>query len=129
MRGLAAIRALINVARFVAREGHAPLGQLAHRIGRAFAQAGDGVLIAQPVGSAHGVVHVPAPVILAARAERGVDAALRRHRMAAARIDLADRRHAQAAFGRSNGRAQAGAAGADDHHVIFMLRKFVSVHI
>ena len=39
--------------------------QLIDRVGRVAAEIFDGVLVAQPVRSLDGVVHVPAPVVLA----------------------------------------------------------------
>jgi hypothetical protein len=82
-RGHAAERALVNLALFGAREGHAPMFQLVNRFGRVLAEIFDGILVAQPVGPLDGVVHVPAPVILAHIAKSRRNAALRRHRMRA----------------------------------------------
>ena len=55
--------------------------QLVDRFRRVAAHIFDGVLVAEPVGTLDGVVHVPAPVVLAHIAKRGGDAALRRDSM------------------------------------------------
>ena len=86
MGGHAAERALIDLAVVLpARERQAPMFELVDRLGRAAAHVFDGVLVAEPVGALDGVVHVPAPVVLAHIAERGGDAALRRDRVRAGR--------------------------------------------
>jgi len=78
MRGHAAERALIDLAVFLAaRERHAPVLELIDRGRRVLAHVFDGVLVAEPVGALHRVVHVPAPVVLAHVAERGGNSALR----------------------------------------------------
>src|SRR6202035_569168 len=69
-------------------------------------QVFDRVLVAEPVRTLDGVVHVPAPVVLAHVAERGRDAALRSNGV------RAGRKH----FGDAGG-AQTRSAGADHHHV------------
>ena len=119
VRGHAAERALIDLAVFLAaRERQAPVLQLVHGGRRVAAHVFDRVLVAEPVGALDGVVHVPAPVVLAHVAERGGDAALRRDRVRARREDLGDAGGAQAGFGAADDGAQARAAGADHHHVI-----------
>ena len=118
MGGHAAERALIDLAVFAARERQAPMLQFVDRFRRAAAHIFDGVLVAEPVRPLHGVVHVPAPVVLAHIAERGGDAALRRHRVRARRKHLGDAGGAQAGFAAADHGAQAGAAGADDDDVV-----------
>ena len=131
MRGHAAERALIDLAVFLAaRERQAPVLQLVHGGRRVAAHVFDRVLVAEPVGALDGVVHVPAPVVLAHVAERGRDAALRRDRVRAGRKHLGDAGGAQAGFGAADDRAQARAAGADHHHVVGVIldRIGVAVH-
>ena len=60
---VAAKRALIDIALFIAREGHAPMLKLVNRFGRFAAEIFDRILIAQPVRPFDRVIHVPAPVI------------------------------------------------------------------
>src|SRR5204863_7058122 len=86
----------------------------------------DCVLIAEPVRPLDRVVHVPAPVIVAHIAERRGDAALRRYGMTAGREHLADAGGLQPLDRRAEGRAQPGAAGADDDDVISMFGDRIS---
>jgi hypothetical protein len=67
---VAAEGALVDLAVLGAAEGHAVVLQLDDRRDRLAAHVFDGVLVAEPVRPLHGVVHVPAPVILAHVAER-----------------------------------------------------------
>ena len=62
--GHAAKGALVDLAVLGAREGHAEMLQLVDRGGRMAAEIFDEILVAQPVRTLDGVVHVPAPVIL-----------------------------------------------------------------
>ncbi len=118
MRRHAAERALIDLAVLEARERHAPMLELDDRRNALAAHVFDRVLVAEPVGALDRVVHVPAPVVLAHVAERGADAALRRHRVAARREHLGDARGLEARLRHAQGRAQATAAGADDDDVV-----------
>src|SRR4051794_6768391 len=91
MGGHAAEWALIDLPVILAaRERQAPVLKLIHGGRRIASKVFDRVLVAQPVRTLHGVVHVPAPVVLAHIAERGGDAALRRDRMRARGKDLSD---------------------------------------
>ena len=88
---------------------------------RVAAQIFDGVLIAEPVRPLDGVVHVPAPIVLAHIAERGGDAALRRHGVGAGRKHFGDAGGAQAGLAAADDRAQSGAAGADHHDIVSVI--------
>jgi hypothetical protein len=118
MRGHAAERTLIDLAVFTARERQAPMFEFVHRLRRGAAHIFDGVLVAEPVGALDGVVHVPAPVVLAHIAQRRRDAALRRHGMRAGRKHFGDAGGAQARFAAADDGAQSRAAGADDDDVV-----------
>ena len=122
---VAAERALIDTAVFGPAERHAVMFQFVNRRDRLAAHVFDGVLIAQPVRPFDGVVHVPAPVILAHVAQRGADAALRRNGMAARREHLGDAGGFQTSGAHAERGAQAGPAGADDHHVIGMVHHVI----
>ena len=81
---------------------------------------------AQPVRALDGIVHVPAPVIFTMLPS---DAAIP---PCAATVwtgsgRLGDVGSLQPGFGQAEGRAQAGAAGADDNHVKGMVSKLVPV--
>ena len=82
MGGHTAKRSLIDFAIGGAGERHTIMLQLNHRRNRFPAHVFDGILVAQPVRTFYGVVHVPAPVILAHIAQGRADAALCRHGMA-----------------------------------------------
>jgi len=79
------------------------------------------VLIPQPITAFYRVVHVPAPVILAHVAERGVDAALGRDGVGAGGEELGDAGCFEAGFGETDGCAEAGAAGAYDDGVVVVI--------
>src|SRR5262249_4412349 len=101
-------RPLIDLAVFLAaRERQAPVLQLIDGGRRIAAEVLDCILVAEPVGTLDGVVHVPAPIILAHIAERGGDAALPRNRVRTRREDLGDARGAQTRFTAADDRAQA----------------------
>ena len=78
----------------------------------------DGVLVAQPVAAGDGVVGVLVEAVV--RGDHAGGAALGRDRVAAHRVDLRDDGHPQGrvGLGDGDGRAQAGAAAADDEHVV-----------
>src|SRR4029450_10295327 len=76
--GHAAEGPLVDLAVLGAGERDAPVLQLVDRGRGGAAEVFDGVLVAQPVRPLDGVVHVPAPVVLAHVAEAGGDAALGR---------------------------------------------------
>ena len=118
MRGHAAERTLIDLAVLAARKRQAPVLELVDGLRRVAAQIFDGVLVAEPVGALDGVVHVPAPVVLAHIAERGGDAALGRHRVRTGGKDFGDAGGAQSGLAATDDGAQARAAGADDDDVI-----------
>ena len=115
---VAAERALVDAAVLGAAERHAVMLELVDRRDRLAAHVFDGVLVAEPVRPLHGVVHVPAPVVLAHVAERRADAALRRDGVAAGGEHLGDAGGFQAGRADAEGGAQPGPAGADHHHVI-----------
>ena len=92
----AAERPLIDLALGRAAERHAEMLELDDRRDRLAHHVFDGVLVAQPVRPLDGVVHVPAPIILAHVAERGADAALGGDGVAAGREQLAEAGGAQA---------------------------------
>ncbi len=107
MRRHAAERALVDLAVFLAaRERHAPVFEFVDGGGRLADHVLDGILVAKPVGALDGVVHVPAPVVLAHVAERSRDAALGRDGVRAGRKHLGDAGGLQTRFGAADHRAQ-----------------------
>jgi len=115
---MAAEGALVNAAILGAGEGHAVMFELNDRGDRLAAHIFDGVLVTQPIRALDGVIHVPAPVILAHIAQGRADAALGGHRVAARGEDFGDAGGFEAGGPHAEGGAQTGAAGAHHHHVI-----------
>ena len=113
----AAERPLIDLARVRARERHAPMVELVDRGRRVPAEIFDRILVAEPVRTLHGIIHMPAPVVGAHVAERGRNAALRRDRMRAGREHFGDAGGPQSRLGAADAGAQARAASPDDDHV------------
>ena len=72
---------LVDLAFLGARERHAEMLELVDGSGRIAAEILDGILVAQPVGTLHRVIHVPAPVIGTHVGEGRRDAALCRDRV------------------------------------------------
>ena len=114
---VAAERPLVDPAGFGPRERNAVMlklvdggrrlaGEVLHRVG-----------VAEPVGPFHRVVHVPLPVVRPHVAERGRDAALRRHRVRAGREHLRDAGRPQPLFGHAQRRAEARSPGSHDNAV------------
>jgi len=99
---------------------HCALHGLSHREAarRIAAEIFDRILIAEPIRPLDGVVHVPSPIIWPHVAERCRDAALRRDRVRAGRKYLGDASGAKSRLAATDHRAQARAAGADDHDVV-----------
>ncbi len=128
LRGHAAEGALVDLAFLGARERHAVVLELDDRGDRLAAHVLDRVLVAQPVRTLDGVEEVVAPVVLAHVAERGGDAALRRDGVRAGREHLADAGGRQALLRQAEGGAQAGAAGADDQHVVLVFGDRIGGH-
>src|SRR5690606_23954546 len=125
--GHAAEGALVDLAFLGARERHALVLELDDRRDRLAAHVLDRVLVAQPVRALDGVVEVVAPVVRAHVAQRGRDAALRGDGVRTGREHLGDAGGLQALLRQPEGGAQAGAAGADDDHVVLVFGDLVGV--
>ena len=80
--GLAAEGALVDAALFRAGERQAHVLQFEHGLGADTAHVLDGVLVTDVIGALHGVIHMPAPVIVGVGAGDGAgDPALGRYRV------------------------------------------------
>jgi hypothetical protein len=115
--GVAAERALVDRAVGVAVERHPEVLELVDDLGRLAAHELDRVLVAEPVGALDGVEEVVVPVVLVHVAERGADAALRRHGVRARREHLRQHGDVEARQRELQRGAHARAAGADDDDV------------
>ncbi len=83
IRRHAAEGTLIDLAFFCAGERHAPMFQLVNGFRRVAAEIFDTVLVTEPVGAFHRIIHMPAPIIRPHIAERCRNAALRCNRVRA----------------------------------------------
>ena len=115
--GVAAKRALVDGAVWVAVKGHARVLEFVHHLGRLAAHELDGVLVTQPVRTLDGVEEVVMPVVFAHVAQRGTDTALRGHRVRAGGKHLGQHGHVQAGPGQAQRGLHAGAASTDDDDV------------
>ena len=79
--GMAAKRALINLAVIQAVKRHAVVFQFHHRVTRLAAHKLNRILIAEVIRALDGVVHMPVPVVRLFIAQRRGNAALRGHRV------------------------------------------------
>ena len=128
IRGHAAKGALVDAAISRARERHTVVLKLDYRRGSFLAHEFDRVLVTEPVGSLDGVVHMPAPVVFAHVGERGADATLRRHGVAAGWKYLGDAGGVEPGFGHAQRCTQARATGADHDDVRGVIHKTVRGH-
>mmetsp|Transcript_50741 Transcript_50741/g.120850 ORF Transcript_50741/g.120850 Transcript_50741/m.120850 type:complete len:295 (-) Transcript_50741:24-908(-) len=128
LEGLSAERALVDLALVGAREGHAVRLQLDHRARRLLAHVLDRLLVAEPVRALDGVVEVPPPVVLGHVAERGVDAALRRHRVRARGEQLRDARHGEPVLREADRRAEPSSTGTHHNGVVGVVDDCIVAH-
>jgi hypothetical protein len=117
VRHVAAERTLVDLAFVGAVERHAEMFEFDDHLRRLATHVFDRVLVAEPVGALDRVVHVPVPVIFLGVAERGGDAALRRHGVRTGRKDLRQDGRLQAGFGKLNRCPQARTPSTDDHGI------------
>ena len=112
---MAAEGALVDLAVIEAVEGHAVVLKFDHDFVGFAAHEFDRILVAKPVGTLDGVVHVPVPVIFLGVAQAGSDAALRRDGVRTGGKDLGQHGGPEAGLGQLNGGTQAGTTGTDNH--------------
>ena len=117
LRRVAAERPLVDLAGLGPRKRNAVMLKLVDRGRRLAGKVLHRVGVAEPVGPLHRVVHVPLPVVRPHVAQRGRDAALRRHCVRARREDLRDAGRPQPLFGHAQRRAEARSPGSNDNAV------------
>jgi hypothetical protein len=110
---------LIHGAIRVAVERHAEMLEFDHDFGRFPTEKLDRVLIAEPVRSLDGVVHVPHPAVFAHVAERRTDASLCGNRVRSGGKHFRQHGNLETRLGELQGRTHAGAAGAYDYRIEF----------
>ena len=114
---VSAERALVDRAVVVAVERHAEVLELVHQLRCFPAHELDRVLVAQPVGALHRVVHAPLPRVRPHVAERGADPALRGYGVRTRGKHLRQHGDPEPGFGELQRAAQARPARADDDRV------------
>ena len=117
---VAAEAALVDEAVGGAAEGQAHVLEVVDRLDRFLGEDGRRVLVDEIVAALDRVEGVPLRLVLLQVAEGRADASLGGARVAAHGIELGDDRDPPGARG-LEGSVQAGAAGADDHRVVFVL--------
>ncbi len=127
--GMAAERALIDLALFGARKRHTVVFQFIDRLWRFAGDIFHRVHVAEPVRTLDGVEHVPLPAVGSHVAQGCGNSALSGHGMRTGRKDLRHAGGAQALFCHAERGAQTGPAGPDDDHVIFMRLIRISGHV
>ena len=121
--GMAAERTLVDFAAFNAVEGHAHVFQLDNGLGCGTAHKLDRILVAQPVRTFYGVVHMPVPAVFLHVAERGGNAALGGDGVGTGGEHFGQHGGIQAGFGKLQCGAQTRAAAADDDGIKFSDRE------
>ena len=125
---MTAERALINLAILSAAEGNAVVLKFVDGGRRFTRQIFHGVVVAQPVRTFDGVIHVPLPRVRAHVLERSGNAALGCHGMRAGGKNLGDAGGIKTLLGHAERGAQTRAASANHHHVEFVVDQFVIGH-
>ena len=121
----AAERTLIDATVFGPRKRDTVVLELHDRRRCFLAHILDRILIAQPVRSLDGVVHMPAPVVFTHVAECGTDTALCGNRVTARRKYFGDGRGRQTEFGEAQRCTQTRTTCTYDDDVIGMIDKIV----
>src|SRR5690606_34270138 len=101
-------RALVDRAVGVAVARHAVVLELIHGVRRFATHEFDGVLVAEPVGTLDGIVHMPVPVVFAHVAQRCTDTPLRCNRMGTRREHFGENGYRQTGFSQLKGTTHAG---------------------
>ena len=128
VRGHAAERPLVDLARFGARKRHPVMLEFDDGRRRLLAHEFDGILVAEPIRPFHGVVHMPAPIVRTHVTQSRGNAPLRRDGVTARRKHLGQTGGREPRLGQPEGGPQARAAGADDNHVIRVIDELIFAH-
>ena len=99
--------------------------QFDHRRWRFFAHKTDSFLVAKPIRTLDGVVHMPTPVIFTHIGERGTHPALCRNSMGTRREYFGDAGCAKTGLGKAQTGAKSRASRADDDHIMLVMNNVV----
>mmetsp|Transcript_5685 Transcript_5685/g.12410 ORF Transcript_5685/g.12410 Transcript_5685/m.12410 type:complete len:630 (-) Transcript_5685:553-2442(-) len=114
-------RPLVDLAVFRSGKGHSEGFQFHDRLGGLPAHVVNGVLIAEPIASLHGVVHVPPPVVFRHVSESGVDSSLGRNRVGSRWEQFRHAGGLESGLGKAHGGTQSASSGTDHHGVVFVV--------
>ena len=117
VNGLTAKGTLVDEAVLGAEEGEAHILHLGHDAGRLLAEVLNSVLIAEPIATLNGVVHVPAPIVLLAVSEGGIDTTLGSDSVRTRGVKLGDAGNIEASGSNAHGGTKTGATSTDDNAV------------
>jgi hypothetical protein len=123
--GLSSEGPLVDLALLGPGEGQAVGLEFEDGFGRFLAHVVDGVLIAEPVAPLHSIIGVPPPVVLVHVAQRGVDSALRSHRVRPGGEQLRNAGSLEALLDQSESGPETGSSSADHHCVESMVNNSI----
>ena len=121
--GVAAEWALVDFAAFYAVKRHTHVFQFDNGFRGTTGHEFDGILVTQPVGTFHGIVHVPSPVVFLHITQRSGNTTLRCHSMRASRENFRQYSSIQTCFRQLQCGAQTSTAAAYDYGVKLSNRK------
>jgi len=79
------------------------------------------ILIAEPIRTLHGVVHVPPPIILVHVSERGIDTTLSSDGVRSSRKEFGNASSVEPSLCQTEGSAQTCTSGSDNDGVVLMV--------
>ena len=112
-----------RLLRFATHEGATVVLQLNDGGGRLAGHVVNSVLVTKPIGTLHGVVHVPSPVVLVHVSERGVDTTLGGHGVGTRGEKLGDTSGVESSLGQTEGGAQTGTTRSNDDSIVLVVLK------
>mmetsp|Transcript_23235 Transcript_23235/g.38497 ORF Transcript_23235/g.38497 Transcript_23235/m.38497 type:complete len:271 (+) Transcript_23235:1361-2173(+) len=124
LRALAVIQtlttesALVNLAVFSTRERQSKLFKFQNCFRGFTTHVMDSILVAKPIRSLDGIVHVPSPVILAHISERSIDSTLCSNSMGSSGEQLGDAGCFETSFTQAHGCTQTRTSSPDNDSVI-----------
>jgi hypothetical protein len=88
----------------------------------------DGILVAEPIRTLDGIVHMPSPVVLVHITQCGIDATLGGDGMTSGREELRYTGRVEASLCKTEGSSQTGAARTDDDSIVLVVLTEVNWH-
>ena len=125
LQRLPAKRPLVDLALGGPREWHAVVLELNDRVHSRVGHVRDGVLVAEPVRALDSVVEQVPRVVVVHRPQRGVDSALRSHRVAPRREESRDAEGVEAGLLETHRSPETRATGTHHHSVHLVVHNFI----